>query len=572
VSEAVTSDRTAVLGRYALHGEIASGGMAVVYFGKLLGPVGFSRPVAIKRLHPQLARDPALRDMFIDEARLASRIRHPNVVPMLDVVDEAGELLLVMEYVHGESLQQLARAVRARGERIPLRIVLAIMSGVLHGLHAAHEATTEEGEPLNIVHRDVSPQNVLLGVDGVPRVLDFGIARATVRLENTREGIVKGKLAYMAPEQLGGVPVDRRADIFSTSVLLWEMLTGRRLFVRDDGASVLVDKLLRGAIEPPSTHAPELPKLLDAITLHGLARNPEQRFETAREMALALEKFGDLARPSEIGVWVEGLAAESLAERKGRLKELETKSSTYRIGRGNTGAVSAVAQRANKPVVDVQITDSQEDEEDESLFPTRVLTSSMPSPHAVSIAPPPVGARSAVVVRGARRPAPRPLLVFGAYALLGASLMLAALTLRRGPRVADDAGTAAAPATSSGVVSATAYAPTACPPGMARIAGGKSVLRGADGPGTDRAARSVVVTTVTQFCVDLAPASPESHEAATAYCRAQGKRLPTEAEREIATKTSAVGPRDAAAAAEWTSESAPRRSTDRAGFRCATSL
>jgi len=567
VSEAVTRDRTEVVGRYALHGEIASGGMAVVYFGKLLGPVGFSRPVAIKRLHPKLARDPAVRDMFIDEARLASRIRHPNVLPTLDVVDESGELLLVMEYVHGESLQQLARAVRGRGERTPLRIVLAIMSCVLHGLHAAHEATTETGEPLNIVHRDVSPQNVLCGVDGVPRVLDFGIARATVRLENTREGIVKGKLAYMAPEQLGGAPVDRRADIFSASVLLWEMLAGRRLFVRDDGASVLVEKLLRGPIEPPSAHAPGLPKLLDAITLHGLARNPEQRFATAREMALALEKLGDLARPSQIGEWVEGLAAESLAERKGRLKELETKSSIYRIGRAGAGDGSAAARQTPEAVVEVRIAES-DDEEDESLLPTRVITSSMPSPHAVSVGP--AAGRSASGFGGSRRAPPRPLLVFGAYALLGASLMLTALTLQRGARLAE--GTATEPAMSSGIASATAYSPAACPPGMARITGGKSVVRGADGPPPERASRSVVVTTVAPFCIDVAPATPESREMAAADCRARGKRLPTDAEREIAARTPEYGLRDAAAGGEWTSESAPRNSTDRAGFRCATSF
>ena len=182
-----------IVGRYALHGAMASGGMAVVHFGKQLGALGFSRPVAIKRVLPQLARDQAVRDMFIDEARLASRVRHPNVVPTLDVVPYGDELLLVMEYVHGESLQVLLRAARARGERVPLRIALAIASAMLHGLHAAHEATSETGEPLGIVHRDVSPQNVIVGVDGVPRVLDFGIARAAVRVESTARGDREGQ-------------------------------------------------------------------------------------------------------------------------------------------------------------------------------------------------------------------------------------------------------------------------------------------------------------------------------------------------------------------------------------------
>src|SRR5262245_51026591 len=170
-----------VIGRYALHGELASGGMATVHLGRLLGPVGFSRTVAIKRLHAQYAQDPEFVSMFLDEARLAARIRHPNVVPTLDVVATSGELFLVMEYVPGESLSRLARAARDRMERMPPRIVSAIMSGVLHGLHAAHEAKSERGEPLGIVHRDVSPQNVLVGTDGVARVLDFGVAKAAGR-------------------------------------------------------------------------------------------------------------------------------------------------------------------------------------------------------------------------------------------------------------------------------------------------------------------------------------------------------------------------------------------------------
>jgi serine/threonine-protein kinase len=438
MSDPVSIERTQVVGRYALHGEIASGGMAVVYLGKLLGPVGFSRPVAIKRMHRSLARDPNLRDGFIDEARLASRIRHPNVVPMIDVVDQNDELLLVMEYVHGESLNELLRAARRRGERVPLRVALAIIAGVLHGLHAAHEATSETGAPLNIVHRDVSPQNVLVGVDGVPRVLDFGIARAAVRtLQNTGEGIIKGKLAYMAPEQLGGVPVDRRADVFSASVLLWEMLAGRRLFVRDEDSRVMVEKLLRGTIEAPSVHAPAVPKLLDAITLHGLTRNPEQRFETAREMALAIERFGDTARPTEVAEWVESLAMEAIAGRKDKLKDLEM--SGFRV-------VPTPRALVAPPPVEVAWT-GDADAVDESALPTRVLgetRSSMPSPHSVSIAPMPPAAAGTT---GARLlpPGPRPFFVFGAYALLGASIALAILTLRREPESPTVAAAASVP-------------------------------------------------------------------------------------------------------------------------------
>src|SRR5262249_39049696 len=157
----------------AVYDEIAAGGMATVHLGRLVGPIGFSRTVAIKRLHPQFARDPEFAAMFFDEARLAARIRHPNVVPVIDVVADEGEVLLVMEYVHGEAFSFVLKILAANRKRLPPRIVGNVLAATLVGLHAAHEATSETGAPLGIVHRDVSPQNVLLGADGIVRVLDF---------------------------------------------------------------------------------------------------------------------------------------------------------------------------------------------------------------------------------------------------------------------------------------------------------------------------------------------------------------------------------------------------------------
>ncbi|MCA9618767.1 MAG: serine/threonine protein kinase, partial [Myxococcales bacterium] len=187
-----------VVGRYELHQPIASGGMATVHLGRLRGQAGFSRIVAIKRLHTSFGETPALVATLLDEARLCSRIQHPNVVPTLDMVAEDDELLLVLDYVHGETL---ARLLGGADEPLPLAVVNAVMSGALHGLHAAHEATGETGEALGIVHRDVSPQNIMVGRDGLARVLDFGVAKARGRMQTTREGQVKGKLAYMSPEQ-----------------------------------------------------------------------------------------------------------------------------------------------------------------------------------------------------------------------------------------------------------------------------------------------------------------------------------------------------------------------------------
>lgn len=318
-----------VIGRYAIYSEIASGGMATVHLGRLLGEAGFSRTVAIKRLHPQFAKDPDFVAMFLDEARLASRIRHPNVVSTLDVVALDGELFLVMEYVQGESLSRLVRTARNKGGRVPPKIALSVMTGVLQGLHAAHEAKSESGELLGIVHRDVSPQNVLIDADGAARVIDFGVAKAAGRLQATRDGVLKGKLQYMAPEQIEGGKVDRRSDVYAASVVLWEVLAGRRLFqAEDDGALLnqIFNQVVKGNVEPPSKYAPTLPKALDAIVLKGVSCNPDDRFATARDMAIALEKAAMLATPREVGEWVEKTVGDSLRQKAEKIAEIESVS------------------------------------------------------------------------------------------------------------------------------------------------------------------------------------------------------------------------------------------------------
>jgi serine/threonine-protein kinase len=311
-----------VVGRYALCDRIAGGGMATVHLGRLIGQAGFSRTVAIKRLHAHLAEDPEFVSMFIDEARLAARIHHPNVVSTLDVVARDNELFLVMEYVHGESLARLMRGAAERRQRIPPRIASAIVAGFLHGLHAAHDARNERGEPLELVHRDVSPQNVLVGIDGVPRVVDFGVAKAVGRVATTRDGQLKGKLAYMAPEQISGGAVTRRTDIYAASIVFWELLAGRRLFHGENEAAVL--KAVLSASPPtPSAVAP-VPPALDRIVLRGLSQQSEGRFQTAREMALAIEQAVDVALPSEVGAWVHSIAEQALSARATLVGNIES--------------------------------------------------------------------------------------------------------------------------------------------------------------------------------------------------------------------------------------------------------
>jgi serine/threonine-protein kinase len=316
----MSSPRT--IGRYSIHGEIAAGGMATVHFGRLLGPVGFSRPVAIKQLHPHYARDPDFVAMFLDEARIAARIQHPNVVQTLDVVAEKEELLLVMEYVSGESLARLLRTVRRRHETVPVRIAAAIAVGALHGLHAAHEAKDVRGELLQVVHRDVSPQNVLVGADGVARVLDFGVAKAIGRSHSTGAGNLKGKIPYMAPEQLEG-KVSLRTDVFAMSIVLWEILTTRRLFSGENEGEIL-EQVKHMAIVPPSEIVPEIPRALDDIVMRGLEREPGARWESARDMAVAIESAIPLATASEVSTWVLDLAGEVIRARAERIAEVES--------------------------------------------------------------------------------------------------------------------------------------------------------------------------------------------------------------------------------------------------------
>jgi eukaryotic-like serine/threonine-protein kinase len=323
--EGATNVRT--VGRYALYEEVAAGGMATVHLARLVGPAGFSRTVAIKKLYPQFARDPEFVSMFLDEARIAGRIRHPNVAATLDVVALAGELFLVMEYIHGESLARLQRNVAKQDAYIPVPIAIAMMHGVAQGLHAAHEARGEDGTPLQIVHRDVSPQNILIGSDGIARVVDFGIAKAVGRLQTTREGQLKGKTAYMAPEQLRGRPVDRRTDIFACGVVLWEALAGGRLFYADSAPETMA-RVLEMPVEAPSHAARErgdrIPAALDDLVLRAVHRDPSQRYASALELAIALEKVcPPVPTAREVGDYLKRTVGSSLDARAKRVRDIE---------------------------------------------------------------------------------------------------------------------------------------------------------------------------------------------------------------------------------------------------------
>src|SRR5688500_5151049 len=232
--------------------------MATLYLGQRSGAAGFAKNVAIKVVHPHLSDDPQFVRMFVDEALLSARIQHPNVAHVEELGEAEGTYFLVMEFVHGVSLSSLIRALARRKRRIAPELAVAIAIQVADGLHAAHETRGPNGEHLGVVHRDVSPQNVLLSYTGHVKLIDFGIAKAEGRTQSTAAGSIKGKFRYMSPEQALGRTVDRRSDVYALGIVLWEMLTGRNCF---DGTNdlLVLDKVRNPQIEPPSTYTPALP-------------------------------------------------------------------------------------------------------------------------------------------------------------------------------------------------------------------------------------------------------------------------------------------------------------------------
>ncbi|MGH1346731.1 MAG: serine/threonine protein kinase [Nannocystales bacterium] len=283
------------LGKYQLLRRIATGGMAEIFLARAQAMHGFEKQVVLKRILPQHASSDDFIRMFLAEARLAATLHHPNIVQVYDIGEEAGAYFFTMEYIQGEDLRRLVRAARRKQTPIPLAHILHIIMGMAGGLHHAHEKIGTDGLPLGIVHRDVSPSNVLVTYEGDVKVVDFGIAKAAAAQNSTIAGTLKGKIPYMSPEQCRGELVDRRSDIFSIGTLLWELTTGKRLFAGENEFAIL-NRVAKADVPPPSSVRPEYPPELEAIVMRALSVDPENRYPTAIDLQIDLEDFAREAR------------------------------------------------------------------------------------------------------------------------------------------------------------------------------------------------------------------------------------------------------------------------------------
>jgi serine/threonine-protein kinase len=327
--------RTFFLGRYRVVDEIGVGGMASVHLARVDGLGGFQKWMAIKRIHSHLVEDESFVNMFFDEARVAARISHPNVATVFDLGKDEDSYWIAMEYLHGEPLREAMRRTEQPGQPMPPEIACRIIADAAEGLHAAHELLGPSGEKLNVVHRDVTPHNLFVTYAGVTKVVDFGIAKFSSRMANTSAGTLKGKVAYMSPEQIGGEPIDRRTDIFALGVVLWELTTGQRLFRMESDLDTMA-KVKECSPPRPSTIVRAYPIDLEEIVMKALSKNRNERYRTARELSRALQSLlmrrGLFVGSDEVASYMQFLFADRIRKRDEHLRWAADVTNTDDVG------------------------------------------------------------------------------------------------------------------------------------------------------------------------------------------------------------------------------------------------
>ncbi len=330
---------TFFLGRYRVVEEIGIGGMATVHLARMDGPGGFQKWVAIKRIHPNLVEDDQFVDMFLDEARIAAGINHANVAQVFDLGKDEGTYWIAMEYLHGEPLREIMRRCEERNHLMSVDVAARLCADAAEGLHAAHELRGKNGQLLGLVHRDVTPHNLFVTYEGYTKVVDFGIAKVADRLSETRAGTLKGKLAYMSPEQVRGQDdVDRTTDVFALGVVLWELTTGHRLFRMDTDLDTL-EKVQACVVPPPSTIVQGYPIELESVVMKALAKKKPERYQTARELSRALQLYlqrrAVLIGPEEVSVFIRELFSDRIQAREAHLAWAADVTSTINIDQLN---------------------------------------------------------------------------------------------------------------------------------------------------------------------------------------------------------------------------------------------
>src|SRR3954470_10755406 len=301
-------------GRYELLKRLAGGGMGEVYLARQRGIDGFQKLLVIKTLLPHLCEDEEFITMFKDEARVTAQLIHPNICQVFEFEQVGGVYYMAMEYLRGEDLRRLWKACEQKGTPLRVPLICRIISDAAAGLDFAHSLRDSRGDPFNIVHRDISPQNILVTFEGGVKIIDFGVAKAAGRAQHTQTGALKGKYSYMSPEQVAGLEVDGRSDIFALGIVLHELLTGRRLFKADSDVQTLA-RVRECVVAPPSRLNPQLPPGLDAIVLKSLAKDPNDRYTTAQEFRLAIEDWLIQGRMSASSAHLAEFLKQIYAER-----------------------------------------------------------------------------------------------------------------------------------------------------------------------------------------------------------------------------------------------------------------
>jgi eukaryotic-like serine/threonine-protein kinase len=307
------------LGKFVLLKDFASGGMAEIHIAKQPTPEGGEKLVVIKMLRSDLKNNREFVHLFLNEARIAARLMHPNVVQMYDLGYAEGEYFIAMEYVHGENVFNAARACSRQKTRIPIQHVMYVMSQTCNGLHYAHQKTDVMGRSLNIVHCDISPHNIMVSFSGEVKILDFGVAKAASRFEKKDDKTIKGKIPYMAPEQILGAPLDGRSDVYAAGVVLWELSTGWRRYRKMEDKAIIKD-IVQGSTPPPSKYNSKIPRPLEAVIMKALLKKPDSRFQSALEMQAALENVAKqtnlTSTPTQLGTFMQRLFADRLDNSK----------------------------------------------------------------------------------------------------------------------------------------------------------------------------------------------------------------------------------------------------------------